>query len=51
VKSAERRSLEDIESAVWHVVTIIVMCVGAIIAVIYVVAGIVMICMAFSLFR
>ena len=48
MKGAERRSLEDIESAVEHVVTIIVMCAGAVIVI---VAGIVMICMMFSLFR
>lgn len=48
MKSAERRSLEDIESAVEHVVTIIVMCVGAGIVI---VAGIAMICMVFFLFH
>ena len=40
--------MEDIESAVEHVATIIVMCVGAVIAI---VAGIVIICMLFFLFR
>ncbi len=48
MKGTERRSLEDIENAVEHVVTIIVMCTGAGIAI---VAGIVLICITFSLFR
>ena len=48
MKGAERRSLEDIENAVEHVVTIIVMCTGAVIAI---VAVIVLICITFSLFR
>lgn len=48
MKGAERRSLEDIESAVEHVVTIIVMCAGAGIVI---VAGIAMIGMMFYLFR
>ena len=48
MKGTERRSLEDIESAVEHVVTIIVMCAGAAIAI---VAVIVMICISFFLFR